>query len=385
MSLIKFIVFPFKLLRFSWRFLINFAHFLVVLSVILSLLLTIALFSFNWWFPTAAEWYMEHKSGFKLRIGESNCAIYRGLIDFNGVEIQNPEGKFSQEGCLKLDHLMAKANLLTIMSPEIVVDEVILSVERVICEKNSSGEMNLLTFQNAFSVPGKDDAGSAPKHRHGTRKRNRSEGEKAVAVADGASNNRPLKFFTRSGGRFVIRKITIHVGSFELHNVTASGERKVIDVNQTWTLTDVRSRKEVVNFVTTRLQNYGVGVVIQNVFGAISNLPGIKSVKSAIKEMSHLGRGMFKKVSETMMQALPEGKSSAPAGEFSKSTNAEGSDSRSAEGKKDAANSRQTSDDVPLIEQVRSVVKFGAPDSATKFSTSVAANGAVEFGAFNGD
>ncbi|MDR1303434.1 MAG: hypothetical protein LBJ81_02330 [Puniceicoccales bacterium] len=334
----------------------------MVLSILLSLLLAVALLSFNWWFPGAAEWYVEHKSGFKLRIGQSNCAIYRGLIDFNGVEIQNPEGKFSQEGCLKFDHLMAKANLLTAMSPEIVVDEVILSMERAICEKNSAGETNLLVLQNAFSMLKNGDSSDAPKRRHGTRKKNRGDGEKTVAVADGASSGGPLKFFAQGGGRLVIRKMTIHVGSFELHNVTTSDEQRVIDVNQTWTLTDVRSRKEVIDFVTARLQNYGVGIVIQNVFGAIFNLPGVRSVKSAMEKVSHLGRGMLKSVSEAMTQALPKGETAAPADEFSKNADAEGSDSRSAEDKKDVNNSHETSDSKPLIEQVRSAVKFDASD-----------------------
>jgi hypothetical protein len=384
MSLVKFIVFPFKLLRFSWRFLISFIHFLAVLSIVLSLLFTIALLSFNWWFPAAAEWYVEHKSGFKLHIGQSNCAIYRGLIDFNGIEIQNPEGKFSQEGCLKLDRLMAKTNLLTVMSPEIVIEEVVLGMERVICEKNSGGETNLGTFQNAFSMLQKNDLDSAPKRRRGARKRNRGDGEKTAAVADGASNNGPLKLFAQSGSRFVIRKMMIHVGSFELHNITASGEQQVVDVNQTWTLTNVHSRKEVIDFVTARLQKYGVNIAIQSVFGAIFNLPGVRSVKSAMAKVGQLGRGMFKKVSETVMQELPDGGAAVSAGGISKDANAEGSDSRSAAGKKGVADSRETSESVPLIEQVRSAVKFDASDGAAKFSTS-AADDAMEFNTSGGD
>jgi hypothetical protein len=230
----------------------------------------------------------------------------------------------------------------------------------------------------------KDDPDSAPKRGHGARRRNKVDSEKTAAVAGGTSNNRLLKFFAQRGGRFVIRKMTIHVGSFELHNITTPGEQQVVDVNQTWTLTDVRSRKEVVDFVTGRLQNYGIGVMIQNVFGAIFNLPGVKSINSAMAKVSHLGRGMFRKVSETMMQTLPDGGAAVPAG-GSKDANAEGSDSRSTGSKKGAADLRENSDNVPLIEQVRSVVKFDDFDGVAKKFNASAADGAVEFRDSDGD
>jgi hypothetical protein len=274
------------------------------------------------------------------------------VIDFNRIEIRNPEGKFSQEGCLKFDRLMARANLLTVFNPEIVIDEVVLGIERVICEKGADGEMNVWAFQNAFSVLDESDLGALPRRRRRAKRRSGGEEEsaveKAAPKANGAGDSGPLKFFAQNGGRFVIRKMTIRMGSFELHNITAPGEKKEIDVNQTWTLTDVRSRKDVVDFVMARLQSYGLGIVLQSALGAIFNLPGMKLVKHGMEKVSHLGRGVFKGVGEAMTRILPHERTPASADGSGKGDRVAG-DVPASEGKKAPADSDEKSE-TPLIE-----------------------------------
>jgi hypothetical protein len=278
---------------------------------IVILLAGVLLISFNLWFPAAAKWYVAHKSGFQLQIGHSKCALYRGLIDFNAVEIKNPEGKFFQDDCLKFNRLMLKANLLSMMAPEMVIEEIVIDVDRIVCDKNNQDDINVLEFGKAFMI-------SEAKYLQLNKKRGKSvkdkksdakeslvkpESEKSESEkADDSSS----KFFTIcDDGHFVARKVMIHIDTFKLHNVTMAGEDKTIPINETWTLTDVKSKKEVIESVITHLQKYGIGIIMQNIFETVSNLPGIKSVNHVVEKVGRWGRGIFKSMAKAMTKMLP--------------------------------------------------------------------------------
>jgi hypothetical protein len=298
----KLLLFPYRAVRFLWHFFSGFIHFFVILSFLLSLLTVGLVFSFNLWFPSVAKWYVAHKSGFRFKIGESKCSLYRGLIDFNGIEVGNPEGKFSQDGCLKINRIMVKANLLTVFNPEMVIEEVIVEVERVVCDANKQREINILSFMDAFSEGGDSKLQLADPDRSG-RERKR---QPANGVVDKLNKEAPLKLLAiHEGGQYVAKKMSVYLGKFELHNVIREGENSEIDVNAIWNFTDVRSRREVIEAIGVRLRRHGIDLIIQSAFDAIFNLPGIKPAKRLIGGISRFSQKFFKGITESMMKMLP--------------------------------------------------------------------------------
>jgi hypothetical protein len=260
-------------------------------------------FSFNLWFPSVAKWYVAHQSGFRLTIEESKCAPYRGLVDFHNVEIKNPEKMFSQEGCLKISRLMAKANLLTVFNPEIIFEDIIIDVDRVICDTNGRGEINILNLMEAFAKPKENELEPIKKLKKDSRERKKYP----VKVASHKlPKEESLKFFAiREGSQCVARKMVVYIGKFELHNMTKEGENREIKIDEMWSFSNVRSQSEVIEAIKVRLQRHGVGLVIQNTFEAIFNLPGVKPVTHLIKGISRFSQGFFKGVAESMMKILP--------------------------------------------------------------------------------
>ncbi|MDR1591118.1 MAG: hypothetical protein LBR92_03970 [Puniceicoccales bacterium] len=275
----------------------------MISSLFVFLLAACLVFSFNLWFPSVAKWYVSHRSGFRLTIERSECVPYRGLIDFYGIEIKNPEEMFSQNGCLKINRIMAKADLLTLFNPEMVLEESVIDVDRIICETNKRSEINILSLLEAFVPPEKE----VPKSIKKLEKNDNNRKNYPVKItANKLKNKTPLKFFANNeGGRCVVRKMAVYLGTFELHNITRDGDNKEIEVNERWNFTNVRSQREVIEAIKIRLQQHGIGLVIQAAFEAIFNFPGIKSAKGVIEGMGRLGQVFFKGIAEAMGKMLP--------------------------------------------------------------------------------
>jgi hypothetical protein len=305
----RWVVFHFKVARFLWRAFSGLMHFVMLLSFLMTLLMVCFAFSFNLWFPSVAKWYVAHESGFRLTIGASNSALSRGLIDFSGIEIKNPKLKFSQDDCLKINHIMVKANLLTIFNPSVVIEEVTVDVESITCDTSKDGVINVLDLAKVFGVSESEDAERGRKLNHSERnpKSNRSRKKYFGKTVSGRTGNGelPKSFIICDGSQCVVREMAIYLGKIKLHNIDQKGGSREIDINETWNFTDVHSQKEVINTIKTRLQRHGVDLMIQSAFEAIFNLPGIGSARRLITEIGHFSQTFFKGITESMMKTLP--------------------------------------------------------------------------------
>jgi hypothetical protein len=231
------------------------------------------------------------------------------LIDFDGIEIKNPEGKFSQEGCLEINRIMVKANLLTILSPEVILEEAVVNVKRVIYDTNRRGEINVLSLAEAFGMPKEENLEPIKKLKNSEPglKNDRDRKKHLVKVAsDKFKDGAPLRLFAiREGGQCIARKMVIYLGKIELHNATREGESKEIAINETWNFTDVRSLTEVIESIKVRLQRHSIDLVIESVFETVFNLPGIKFTKRLINRIGHFSQGLFGGIAESVMKVLP--------------------------------------------------------------------------------
>ncbi|MDR2807314.1 MAG: hypothetical protein LBB11_04150 [Puniceicoccales bacterium] len=267
-------------------------------------LLTIGvLLSFNYWFPKAAQTYVTHKSDFNFHVGQSQCALYRGLVDFNNIEIQNPEKKFSQENCMSIDRFMVKVNLLSFLKSETVIDEVFINIDKVTCERTEDGRINLMELKTAFS-PKESTASTEAVESRSKRKRGSQKSSAKAGTQDASAGD---------SFKFVIKKLHLHVGSFELYNITAKKEHKTINANLTWNFVDVHSTKEIGDTITTQLQNYGLSIIIQSLWGTVLDLPGIKTAKQAVQKVGQFSQDVLKNTAETVMGLLPFTKKDSPS------------------------------------------------------------------------
>ncbi|MDR1435073.1 MAG: hypothetical protein LBI77_01555 [Puniceicoccales bacterium] len=307
--LFRLLLWPFKIIRFTWRLCSKLIHFLAILAIWVSLFAVIFFLSFNRWFPSVARHYVFKKSGFNLHIDQSQCSLWRGLIDLNGIEIKNPAKKFSQNDCLNINRLMIKMNLLSLLNPEVVVDEVTIDMDRIVCDQNNSGDIGILKLCKALTASEDETLKSREKKLEPLRKSNQKNGHTKylsnVTSNGEESDKKLLKLASvKEGSQFMVKKMNLRIGRFELYNITGKDEHKTINVDVNWNFTDVRSKNEVINRVMSGLKGYGISVIVEKFLNSIFDLPGVKIFKHSVRKVSNFCQEIFKKITSSIVDSM---------------------------------------------------------------------------------
>jgi hypothetical protein len=307
--LFRFLLWPFKIIRFTWRLCSKLVHFLAILVIWVSLFAVIFFLSLNTWFPAVARHYVFKKSGFNLHIDQSKCSLWRGLIDLNGIEIKNPAKKFSQDDCLNINRLMIKMNLLSLLNPAVVVDEITIDMDRIVCDQNDSGDIGILKLCKALTASGDENLKSREKKLEPLRKSNQKNGHTKhltnVAPNGEESDQKLLKLASvKEGSQFMVKKMNLRIGRFELYNITGKGEHRTINVDVTWNFTGVRSRNEVINRVMSGLKGHGISVIVKKFLNSIFDLPGVNIFKHSVKKVSNFCQEILKKITSSMVDSM---------------------------------------------------------------------------------
>ncbi|UPA28273.1 MAG: hypothetical protein LW808_003135 [Verrucomicrobiota bacterium] len=231
---------------------------------------------------------MKRKTGFRLVIQDSNCSIYHGLLDFRDLTIKNPENDtFKQEDLVRFHQVRASIDWISLYrsyfpggnSEEIVIPEVDIDVEKLICEPGKHGEYNFKLLGDQFAAQNGDSKKLRPKDK-----------------------SAPHKSENGSKLRFVIAKVRFHLGSCELYK--RDGTSKVVAVDRTWHFENIRSWSDVARSIVADVQAMGLSVAVGGLLDLVSDLPILKTAKRSLKAVHRTSKNLAKKAVDSA-QKLP--------------------------------------------------------------------------------
>ncbi|MDR2200813.1 MAG: hypothetical protein LBN94_01755 [Puniceicoccales bacterium] len=224
-------------------------------------------------------------------------------MDFGAIEVKNPRKKFPRPDCLSINRFMVKADLFSLFNPEVVVDEIILDVDKIVYDRSETGDINLELLSKAFVSSKKEHPQTSKGNVVSAKKDTPKQKIFAKTAPNVKSDAGPLKLTLIDGEcHFMVRKMTVHLGHLELYNFPTKGAHRNINIDATWNFTNVHSRQEISDVIIAHLQGYGIALIIQNVLATIFDLPGVKSVKRSVKKVSHFGQRLIKGVVKTFSQ-----------------------------------------------------------------------------------
>lgn len=314
----KILFFPFRLIRSIFGMLSGLYYFLFTLFI-LSLIFVLAVVgigvgTFNVWAPWATKTYIQKKADFPTQIQTSNCSLKNGIVDFEGVTLENPTSKFTQKNCITFNKVSAEVNWSSLFQNEIVIPEVVIDIDRITCEKNKAGEMNLMLLADALmqktpenlAVVNPPSTKKMSQNQKDTEKQGKNLHEGKLVVGE---KYRKVRDFVsiKEGKHFVVRKLTLRVGTCELYNVLVEGEARKLKINKTLQFEDVRSKKDIVAAILADpdLQAYGVTLVVQVALGSILNFPGVNAVQQTVKGVHKAGKEMVNEAASFVQGILP--------------------------------------------------------------------------------
>ncbi|MDR0418155.1 MAG: hypothetical protein LBH08_01840 [Puniceicoccales bacterium] len=244
-----------------------------------------------------------------MSIGMSDCSLWRGSFHLKDVKIENPEKQFSQRECLKIRDLLMQVDMRSLIKSQVEIEEAKVDVEKIICEKNDNGDINIVEFAEIF----------IPKKKNKLPKFIKNAGNIDGAIAyDTIVSPRKKRHLSKMADKssatmdedsekdqFIIKKIKIALGVCELYNITNKGDHKTIKLDLLWDFHNAHSLDKIVKKVGRDLQNYGVSIVVYGILESIFNIPGLNAAKYTIEKIRNIVGGTFKGITENIVRLLP--------------------------------------------------------------------------------
>lgn len=331
--ILKILLFPFKLLSWIYNLLMKFWRLYVVLNVLAVVLVVLAIWGFNFWFPKTAEIYVKHKTHFPLSIAQSDCSLLKGSFAFKGIDLKNPKEKFKQEYCVQLNQLAVDIDWIALLQAKLDVKKVVLDIDKIVCERGNDDKYNFTTLYKSLcdgksnttrsQIPQKPDnfnaaqneasvivndtndaktVANAPKKTKVMTSGTAANPKNSVAVSKKEKN--PQFIVNDPDNCFIVRTLEFRLGTCELYNVIRDREEKV-NINKSWVFHNVVSKDQIINTIVRDLQGLGISIVVKNVIGTIFDLPVLNVVTDSVEKVHEAGKEMIKGVTSSLKEILP--------------------------------------------------------------------------------
>lgn len=284
-------LFPFIVLRALWRGLMLVWQWIFYFSLVFCLLFGLIWASINYWLPWVSSYYMRQKTGFRLNIKESNCSLYRGVLDFRGMTLKTPEdSSFRQEDFARFHQVRASIGWMSLYrayfpsntAGEVMIPEVDIDVEKFVCESGKSGDYNFKLLGDQFAL------------------QNGENPRKKVLRGEKATPHKP-----KDGKlRFVIAKVRFHLGTCELYK--RDGNCNVVNVDRTWHFENIRSWSDVCRAIVADVQAMGISVAVGGLLELVSDLPVLRTAKHSLKAIHRTSKALVEKIATSNLPSVKE-------------------------------------------------------------------------------
>ena len=251
-------------------------------------LVAVVLLTINLWLPSVIKMFVEKKSNFPTNIQKSNISLKNGVVDFDGINLKNPKGKYERENFITLKKLTAGVEYNTLTSKQIVIPEITIDIDDLTLEQNKDGKINAMELVNAFTGEESEEEKKKEEEEEKKHEQQKKEEEKK-----------------EESKSFIIRKLNIRLGTIELYGFSEENAQHVFDLNKSFNFENVslENKKEIIAQILNDpdIQNCGASVAMEAALGV-----GKKYVSDAVKKYSEQGKKYVNDAADKLKEYIPE-------------------------------------------------------------------------------
>ncbi|MDR1458332.1 MAG: hypothetical protein LBI37_02270, partial [Puniceicoccales bacterium] len=251
-----------------WKKLINAIFIIIYLSSVLLLALMLSL---NLWLPNAIKIYSTYRLGFPIIVKKSRCNIFKGIIDFRDLTIQNPKNRFAYIDLANFDSIYGKFSPIQIVKKSMIIDNITLNIRELWISRHPISISNMEIFIDKLT---------------------KSNDEKIAKINEANEEKYSCNFVAQT---VIIRIKTINFLNFS----KGKKDNKEFNINYSKKFHNVSSWEEIVKQIQSDFYAYGGGYLISSFLSSMAKAPELNMVTSAVKFIN----GFFQKTINGMVEA----------------------------------------------------------------------------------
>lgn len=118
--------------------------------VLVFLVIGFLVYSIDFWGGSVISKFVENKSGYNTAISSFYKNVFLGKVGLDGLIIQNPD-RYSQKDFVDLNELLVDLEVGSLFKEELVLDKVVLDLEKLTIERTADGKINAKEFGESFA------------------------------------------------------------------------------------------------------------------------------------------------------------------------------------------------------------------------------------------
>ncbi len=126
--------------------------------VVLSAVLVLAWMLF---LPSLVERLVEQRTGFEMQVESLSVNPFSGRMRLRGLLLKNPEG-YREKEFVQVREIFVDAELFSLLSDRLVVDEAVVDVAKVVLVKDKNGKSNFSLLEDRIAGRSGGEKGGAP-------------------------------------------------------------------------------------------------------------------------------------------------------------------------------------------------------------------------------
>ncbi|MDR1413822.1 MAG: hypothetical protein LBI56_02705 [Puniceicoccales bacterium] len=261
-----------------WRPILWVGKFLLKAIAVTVAVLCLFLLAGNLWIPKVVKATLGKVSGFNVAIEKSNGAIFRGRVDISKFRIENPKPLFVEPNFLTVNRFVADVSMRSLLSSNIVVDDLVIDVGDITLVKNADGTNNYMLFGNNLLEKFSGEKSS----------------KKKTSAAEKKSKEKGKSDSEKNEKSFLIRKFVLSVGTINIVDESSNSTR-TFAANYSREFTSISDISAIRGALIADFGKYGLTILIDPIISAITDLPktsidGMIKVKDiSVETVSKIG------------------------------------------------------------------------------------------------
>lgn len=261
-----------KFLSFIFQGVLSFCLFLIVMLLIF---IGTTIGTFNFWFPSVSNWYLKSKTGFEVNIDKSECSLFKGILDFKGIHLLNPDQSFELPKFVNVDSAYVNLNLMSLLKREVVIDKISIKIDDVTIIQNQADQINAIEFKNAVQNLIAANISRQPSQQQTHNFQTKYNTYK--------STNKPANEQSKS---LQIKTLDVALNQVELINILPGNEDKIVNVQYEKTFTNVSDINDIVNTLVKDMKKFGLSYIFNLATGYCADLKPIKEITETYNNTS---------------------------------------------------------------------------------------------------
>ena len=270
--------------------------------VLVALLVAVLLVVRNQVIEYAAIRAIRQATGFDLSLERIDVGMLRPTVEIVDLKLQNPPD-FPDQEAIEIERLFVRYDRLSLLSKEIRIPELAISIPQMVVIKKSDGETNLGRLEQSASKLGKPeekpvetvptDEAPTPQTPKGGAGQTAGKGGGPEPEQEPAKPPKPPK-------DYLIETLNIKVGKVEYRNYKKEGQPPKVstqELNLDLTLHDVRGLGSVTSQLAAQVL---IRTGLQEVIDKVATQENKKGISDAIDKAAKAFGDLFKRQKEQL-------------------------------------------------------------------------------------